>query len=165
MVRGRLRSLVNIVLVAGVESSMLRRVAVVGACVLGAGLFATSLALAEDLNPDQARAFVVGKLFSYTCFEGTAGSGRVASSGELPSDLGARNTATIITARSTTRSTTKVLALSVAIAGLTAATRTDPARRRRSGRCCCAHPPAWPARPSPPRRCTPGIRSRAAPRR
>ncbi len=56
---------------------MLRRVAVVGACVLGAGLFATSLALAEDLNPEQARAFVVGKLFSYTCFEGTAGSGRI----------------------------------------------------------------------------------------
>ena len=46
---------------------MLRRVVVVGACVLGAGIFATSLALAEDLNPEQARAFVVGKLFSYTC--------------------------------------------------------------------------------------------------
>ena len=83
MVRGRLRSLVNIVLVAGVESSMLRRVAVVGACVLGAGLFATSLALAEDLNPDQARAFVVGKLFSYTCFEGTAGSGRIFADGSV----------------------------------------------------------------------------------
>src|ERR1700728_3761386 len=77
MVRGRLRSLVNIVLVAGVESSMLRRVAVVGACVLGAGLFATSLALAEDLNPDQARAFVVGRMFSYIGFEGTAGTGRI----------------------------------------------------------------------------------------
>ena len=45
---------------------MLRRVVVVCACVLGVGLFATSLALAEDLNPEQARAFVVGKLFAYT---------------------------------------------------------------------------------------------------
>ena len=62
---------------------MLRRVAVVGACVLGAGLFATSLALAEDLNPEQARAFVVGKLFSYSCFEGTAGSGRIFADGSV----------------------------------------------------------------------------------
>lgn len=83
MVRGRLRNLVNIVLVAGVESSMLRRVVVVGACVLGAGIFATSLALAEDLNPEQARAFVVGKLFSYTCFEGTAGNGRIFADGSI----------------------------------------------------------------------------------
>lgn len=83
MVRGRLRSLVNIVLVAGVESSMLRRVAVVCACVLGLGAFATSLALAEDLGPEQARAFVVGKLFSYTCFEGTAGSGRIFADGSV----------------------------------------------------------------------------------
>ena len=83
MVRGRLRNLVNIVLVAGVELSMLRRVVVVGACVLGAGIFATSLALAEDLNPEQARAFVVGKLFSYTCFEGTAGNGRIFADGSI----------------------------------------------------------------------------------
>jgi hypothetical protein len=83
MVRGRLRSLVNIVLGAGVEQSMLRRVAVVCACVLGVGIFATSLALAEDLSPQQARAFVVGKLFSYSCFEGTAGSGRIFADGSV----------------------------------------------------------------------------------
>jgi hypothetical protein len=83
MVRGQLRSLVNIVLVAGVESSMLRRVAVVCACVVGVGIFATNLALAEELNPEQARAFVVGKLFSYTCFEGTAGSGRIFADGSV----------------------------------------------------------------------------------
>jgi hypothetical protein len=62
---------------------MLRRVAVVCACVLGIGAFATSLALAEDLGPEQARAFVVGKLFSYTCFEGTAGSGRIFADGSV----------------------------------------------------------------------------------
>lgn len=83
MVRGRLRSLVNIALSAGVEQSMLRRVAVVCACVLGIGIFAASLALAEDLTPQQARAFVVGKLFSYTCFEGTAGSGRIFADGSV----------------------------------------------------------------------------------
>lgn len=83
MVRGQLRSLVNIVLSAGVEQSMLRRVAVVCACVLGVGIFATGLALAEDLTPQQARAFVVGKLFSYTCFEGTAGSGRIFADGSV----------------------------------------------------------------------------------
>ena len=42
---------------------MLVRVAVVaGTCVLGA-----IAAKAEELGPEQARAFVVGKLFSYTC--------------------------------------------------------------------------------------------------
>ncbi len=83
MVRGRLRNLVNIVLGAGVEQSMLRRVAVVSACVFGVGIFASSLALAEDLSPEQARAFVVGKLFTYTCFEGTAGSGRIFADGSV----------------------------------------------------------------------------------
>ncbi len=62
---------------------MLRRVVVVCACVLGVAILGTSLALAEDLSPEQARAFVVGKLFSYTCFEGTAGSGRIFPDGSV----------------------------------------------------------------------------------
>jgi len=62
---------------------MLRRVAVVGACVVAAGVVGTGLALAEDLGPEQARAFVVGKLFSYTCFEGTSGAGRIFSDGSV----------------------------------------------------------------------------------
>jgi len=57
---------------------MLVRVAVVCACVLGA-----ASAVAEELGPDQARAFVVGKLFAYTCFDGTAGVGRVFSDGSV----------------------------------------------------------------------------------
>ena len=57
---------------------MLMRVAVVCALVLGA-----ASAGAEELNPDQARAFVVGKLFSYTCFDGTAGMGRVFADGSV----------------------------------------------------------------------------------
>jgi hypothetical protein len=57
---------------------MLLRVAVVCACVLGA-----ASAAAEELGPEQARAFVVGKLFAYTCFDGTAGMGRIFSDGSV----------------------------------------------------------------------------------
>jgi hypothetical protein len=59
------------------------RVALVCLCGLGSGVLGAGLAAAEDLAPDQASAFVVGKLFSYTCFEGTAGTGRVFSDGSV----------------------------------------------------------------------------------
>ena len=62
---------------------MLRRVSVACACVLSVGILSTGLAFAEDLNPEQARTFVVGKLFSYNCFEGTAGSGRIFADGSV----------------------------------------------------------------------------------
>lgn len=51
--------------------------------VLLLSVMAAIPALAEDLGPDQARAFVVGKLFSYTCFEGTSGVGRIFSDGSV----------------------------------------------------------------------------------
>jgi hypothetical protein len=57
---------------------MLLRAAVASAFILGAGS-----AYAEDLNPEQARAFVIGKLFSYTCFDGTAGMGRIFGDGSV----------------------------------------------------------------------------------
>jgi hypothetical protein len=57
---------------------MLLRVAIVCALVFGA-----ASAVAEELNPEQARAFVVGKLFAYTCFDGTAGMGRVFADGSV----------------------------------------------------------------------------------
>jgi hypothetical protein len=57
---------------------MLLRVAVVCAFVVGA-----ASAVAEELGPEQARAFVVGKLFAYTCFDGTAGMGRIFSDGSV----------------------------------------------------------------------------------
>ena len=79
MVRGRLRNFASLVLAPKAESSMLLRVAVVVcACVLGA-----ASAVAEDLGPEQARAFVVGKLFAYTCFDGTAGVGRIFADGSV----------------------------------------------------------------------------------
>jgi len=61
-----------------VESHMLLRVAIICACVLGA-----VPAVAEELAPEQARTFVVGKLFAYTCFDGTAGMGRIFSDGSI----------------------------------------------------------------------------------
>jgi hypothetical protein len=88
MVRGRLRSFVNIVLVRGVrvlvvESAMLVRVAVALACLLSVGALSAGSAAAEELNPEQARAFVAGKLFAYNCFEGTSGVGRIFADGSV----------------------------------------------------------------------------------
>jgi hypothetical protein len=84
MVRGRLRSFVNKIAPSQmglpVGSPMSFRVAViVSASVLAAASAAP--AFAEELGPEQARAFVVGKLFAYTCFDGTAGMGRIFSDG------------------------------------------------------------------------------------
>ena len=80
MVRRRLRSFVNFGSKSnGVGSPMLLRVAVaLCACVWGIASVA-----AEELGPEEARAFVVGKLFSYTCFDGTAGMGRVFADGSV----------------------------------------------------------------------------------
>jgi len=61
----------------------LLRVALVCVCGLGAGILGTGWTAAEDLAPEQASAFVVGKLFSYTCFEGTAGIGRIFPDGSV----------------------------------------------------------------------------------
>ncbi len=57
---------------------MLVRVAVLCGCLLG-----VTAALAEELSPEQARAFIVGKLFQYTCFDGTAGMGRIFADGSV----------------------------------------------------------------------------------
>jgi hypothetical protein len=80
MVRGRLRNSASLTFVSTVEWVMLLRVAVLlGACVLGAAAAAS----AEELGPEQAKAFVVGKLFAYTCFDGTAGMGRIFADGSV----------------------------------------------------------------------------------
>ena len=57
---------------------MLLRVA-----VLCAGVFGAGAAFAEELGPEQARAFVVGKLFAYNCFDGTVGMGRILDDGSV----------------------------------------------------------------------------------
>jgi hypothetical protein len=51
--------------------------------IVFAGLAAVAPAAAEQLKPDEARAFVVGKMFDYTCFEGTSGRGRIYPDGSV----------------------------------------------------------------------------------
>ncbi len=58
---------------------MLSRVSV----ALCACIFGVAAAAAEELAPEQAKAFVVGKLFAYTCFDGTAGMGRIFADGSV----------------------------------------------------------------------------------
>ena len=55
----------------------------VRAVALLVGLLAAVPAVAGEMSADEARRFVIGKLFSYTCFEGTRGQGRVHSDGSV----------------------------------------------------------------------------------
>lgn len=52
-----------------------------GALVVG--LIAAAPAFAQEMNATEARRFVVGKLFTYTCFEGTKGAGRINADGSV----------------------------------------------------------------------------------
>ena len=47
------------------------------------GLLAALPAIAGEMSAEEARRFVVGKVFSYTCFEGTRGQGRVFADGSV----------------------------------------------------------------------------------
>ncbi len=47
------------------------------------GLLAAMPALAGEMSAQEARHFVIGKIFSYTCFEGTRGQGRVHPDGSV----------------------------------------------------------------------------------
>jgi len=58
---------------------MLVRIAVAFAAVAAISV----PALAEPLNAEAARHFVAGKLFSFTCFEGTTGTGRIFADGSV----------------------------------------------------------------------------------
>jgi hypothetical protein len=40
-------------------------------------------AVAGDMTAQEARRFVIGKLFSYNCFEGTTGAGRIFADGSV----------------------------------------------------------------------------------
>lgn len=47
------------------------------------GLVAAFPAVAGEMSAEEARRFVIGKMFNYTCFEGTRGTGRVLSDGSV----------------------------------------------------------------------------------
>lgn len=53
-----------------------------GALIAAAACVATP-AFAQQMNAREARAFVVGKLFNYQCFEGTRGAGRIMDNGAV----------------------------------------------------------------------------------
>ena len=48
-----------------------------------AGIVGAIPAQAGELRPEEAKRFVAGKLFSYTCFDGTVGMGRIFSDGSV----------------------------------------------------------------------------------
>lgn len=47
-------------------------------------------ASAETLTPDAARSFVIGRTFSYKCYEGTIGAGRILSDGSVAGTIQVR---------------------------------------------------------------------------
>lgn len=48
-----------------------------------AALVSSGSVLAENLDADQARQFVAGKLFEFICFDGSRGSGRIQKDGSV----------------------------------------------------------------------------------
>jgi hypothetical protein len=52
-----------------------------------AALLAAGPAMAEQLNVESARQFVVGKLFAFNCFEGTHGAGRIYGDGSVAGNV------------------------------------------------------------------------------
>src|SRR5215467_48165 len=52
-----------------------------GGALLGASLLAS--AAAAEMKPEEAKRFIAGKLFSYTCFDGTKGAGRIYADGSV----------------------------------------------------------------------------------
>lgn len=50
-------------------------------------LAALPAAVAGEMTADEARQFVIGKMFNYACFEGTRGQGRVNSDGSVAGSI------------------------------------------------------------------------------
>ena len=57
---------------------------------LVAGLTTALPAIAGEMTASEARQFVVGKLFSYTCFDGTRGLARVHADGSIDGSIQSR---------------------------------------------------------------------------
>jgi len=56
------------------------------------GLLAALPAVAGEMSADEARRFVIGKMFNYTCFEGTRGQGRVDADGSIAGSIQVQGT-------------------------------------------------------------------------
>jgi hypothetical protein len=66
---------------------MFRRFAIAAVC-----LFLATPSIAEPMNADGARKFVVGKMFAFTCFDGSRGDGRIYADGSVIGSLQTRGT-------------------------------------------------------------------------
>ena len=55
-----------------------------GALVAGA---VAGPCLAETLNPEQARQFIAGKMFAFTCVDGSRGAGRIQHDGSVAGSI------------------------------------------------------------------------------
>ena len=53
------------------------------ACFVAAVSIAALPAIAGEMKAEEARRFVIGKLFSFTCFEGSSGAGRIFNDGSV----------------------------------------------------------------------------------
>ena len=64
--------------------------------ILTLALVATALpAVAGELKPEEARHFIAGKHFSYTCFDGTTGAGRINADGSVAGTIQIRGSGTV----------------------------------------------------------------------
>jgi hypothetical protein len=54
-----------------------------GLAIALAALASATPAAADDLKADEARHFIAGRQFSYQCFEGTSGRGRINADGSV----------------------------------------------------------------------------------
>ncbi len=71
---------------------MVGRSIVVVAGVVAAWSLAVAPAVAGELKPEEAKKFIAGKYFSYTCFEGTSGAGRINADGSVVGTIQIRGT-------------------------------------------------------------------------
>jgi hypothetical protein len=55
-----------------------------------AGIVAALPAWAGELKPEEAKHFIAGKHFSYTCFEGSSGAGRINPDGSVAGTIQVR---------------------------------------------------------------------------
>lgn len=75
-----MRSAVSVAVTRGGAAMRLCRLLLLSAMFTAAGAVAAN---AAPLRPDEAKRFVAGKLFSYTCFDGTRGVGRIYADGAV----------------------------------------------------------------------------------
>ena len=62
---------------------MHRNSALLAACAALTVAAITAPASAETLTPDAAKSFVIGRTFTYKCYEGTTGAGRILPDGSI----------------------------------------------------------------------------------